>query len=282
MVSAVIITHNRLELLKKAIESALRQTYKDMEIIVVNDNSTDGTKEYLGSIGKIRSINIDAVHSKGGNYARNQGIRHSRGEYIAFLDDDDEWLETKIEKQVQVLEASPEYGMVYARRINSCEGRETLDKEKGLLSGDLSQECFTKTICTSSGMMVRRELFSQIGLFDENLKFWQDFELNIRIANACKIGYISEPLFLYRVSRNQLTKKYNGWLDAVHYIEKKHEALFEKLSPETKKKWELMVYRDAAYRCRACGLKKKQKEYRYKVWKLSGTPVDFIRYVINH
>ena len=97
-VSAVITTHNRCELLLKAIESVKNQTYKNIEIIVVDDASSDSTLDKCRILDGIKYIRINT--SKGGNYARNVGIKNSSGHYIAFLDDDDEWYPTKIEKQL--------------------------------------------------------------------------------------------------------------------------------------------------------------------------------------
>ena len=106
-VSAIITTHNRLELLIKAINSVLNQTYENIELIIVDDNSTDGTRTYIQKLllenKDISYIYISPDDSKGGNYARNLGINAASGEYIAFLDDDDEWLVDKIQKQINFL-----------------------------------------------------------------------------------------------------------------------------------------------------------------------------------
>lgn len=94
LVSAIITTHNRLSLLKRAVESALSQTYKNIEVIVVDDASTDGTPEYCNEL-PLRYIYIPKEESRGGNHARNLGILAAKGEYVAFLDDDDYWLPRK-------------------------------------------------------------------------------------------------------------------------------------------------------------------------------------------
>lgn len=106
LVTAIITTHNRLELLKRAIESVMTQSYPNIELIIVDDHSTDGTDEYCKQLSisthNITYINIPREQSKGGNYARNLGIKNSHGVYIAFLDDDDIWLPEKINLQVQL------------------------------------------------------------------------------------------------------------------------------------------------------------------------------------
>ena len=120
LVSAIITTHNRIELLKRAILSVKNQTYPNIEIIVVNYNSNDGTTEYLNKLSdsssNILHVYISPDESRGGNYARNQGINNAGGDYVAFLDDDDEWMPEKIEKQMELFQQDPLYGMVYCGR----------------------------------------------------------------------------------------------------------------------------------------------------------------------
>ena len=102
-VSAIITTHNRCDLLVRAIESVLSQTYREQECIVVDDASVDDTSEVCKRYPVIY-LQIPKEESRGGNYARNLGIKASKGKYCAFLDDDDYWLPTKIEKQVELIE----------------------------------------------------------------------------------------------------------------------------------------------------------------------------------
>lgn len=288
MVTVIITTHNRRKLLECAVKSVFGQTYKKYKLIIVNDNSTDDTSDYLKTLndmGNVEIIEIDKEHSKGGNYARNLGISKAMGKYVAFLDDDDEWFPKKLEKQVSMLENYKQYGMVYCGRIEELQGkRRRVGFSKGKMDGDLSLECFTKTICTTSSMLIRIDLLKRIGLFDENLNYWQDFELNIRIANETLIGYINEPLFLYRVNYSdklRLTNKYQGWWEAIHYIENKHLSLMEKLPDDIKKYWNIMIYKDAASRCKRCKLLKEQRKNRYHVWKYSNSIIDLIRLIVN-
>ena len=104
--SAIITTRNRKELLEKAIESVLSQTVKDVECVVVDDASEDGTKETYEKDPRIVYVRIDAKDSRGGNYARNQGIAHATGEFLTFLDDDDTWASDKLEKQLALYQKS--------------------------------------------------------------------------------------------------------------------------------------------------------------------------------
>ena len=120
LVSVIITTHNRKEMLVKAIESVLGQTYKKLECIVVDDASTDGTREHITEYinnKRILYYYISENESRGGNYARNVGLENASGDVVAFLDDDDEWTKDKIEKQMQAIKASDNIGLVYQNYI---------------------------------------------------------------------------------------------------------------------------------------------------------------------
>ncbi len=262
MVSAIVTTHNRRKLVKKAIDSVLSQTYKQIECIVVDDAGTDDTsvflKEYIEK-GLIQYIYIPREKSKGGNHARNQGIKASKGEYIAFLDDDDEWLPEKIEKQVNAMENDPEVGFVYCGIITEMNFEpklrilEPIDEIR-YKDGDLSKEVLIRIITTTTTMMVRRCVIDQVGMFDEDLKYWQEYEFSIRILQACKAKCIRENLIIYRIiisDKDRLSNKIYGWEEAVQYIEQKHVKLLGKLSPDEKALREVYKCIDGISRGRA-------------------------------
>lgn len=259
-VSAIITTHNRKELLKRAIESVLNQTYNYLECIVVDDKSNDGTdllcKEY-----PIQYIYISSDESKGGNYARNKGIKAAKGEYIAFLDDDDYWLPNKIEKQMSLIE-SKGCELVYCGRIleivknNEVSYIDLFPNES--FYGDMSKKIL-QTICctTTSNILASRKALFDVGLFDEDLKFWQEYELTIRLAQRKPFYFVNELLTVYRVDKsdkNRLTNKYYAWIDAVKYIHKKHQILYKKLSKLEYFKVNLLICYDAIPRCKSSGL----------------------------
>ncbi len=260
IVTTVITTHNRSQLLRRAIESVLSQTYSPIECIVVDDKSTDNTKEVCDEFPTVHYIYIPPEESKGGNYARNKGIKAAKGEYVAFLDDDDYWLPEKIEKQVKLIERH-ECDLVYCGRtyeIITSEGiqyRNQIPGQEctGNISSKILEEIFTTTSCT----MAKRQKLIDIGMFDESLKFWQEYELQIRLAQYHPFYCVCEPLVVYRCDindRQRLTNKYYEWRNAVKYIREKHKALYQKQSLKEKIcTWQMTTY-DGIGRAKSSGL----------------------------
>ena len=282
-VSCIITTHNRLELLNRAVESVLSQTYKNYELIIVDDASDDSTKEWCIQIeanypNKVKYIRIEKKDSKGGNYARNLGIKNAAGEYLAFLDDDDEWLPSKLDKQVAVMNENEDCVLVYGNRII-----ENVDSKGGIsykqlpftkkYSGDVSKDILTDIFTTTSLILTRKSAVEEVGLFDENLKFWQEYELSIRLAQIGEFLYVDEPLIRYRVNifdNSRLTNKYYEWRKAVKYVRSKHRRLYDSLSSYYKLKSIALIWDDASHRTRTCGLAVKSFVYKnlYKSFRI--------------
>jgi glycosyltransferase involved in cell wall biosynthesis len=202
-VSAVISTFNRADLVGRAIESVINQTYRNMEIIVVDDHSTDNTAEVVKQFGESRVHYIRHERNKGGSAARNTGIKAATGEYIAFLDDDDEWVENKIERQLQYMQ---DFGGVVCRsfipslnRMTQLYKKDTVnprDLRKGFIFGG-----------GTSILLARADILKDT-LFDENLASSQDWDLLVRLASKCKVAYIKEPLVRFNVgSHARITNK---------------------------------------------------------------------------
>jgi glycosyltransferase involved in cell wall biosynthesis len=279
LVSAIITTHNRPLLLNRAIKSVLSQTYKNIECIVVDDKSDDNTKDICASFPTIRYIYISPEESKGGNYARNQGIIASKGRYCAFLDDDDYWLPQKIEKQVQLIK---EKGceLVYCGRKMEIVHKERTSFYSKLpnpsFGGDMHKKILMNICCTTSTMMVSREALFGAGLFDEKLAFWQEYELTIRLAQRKPFFYVNEPLCVYRKDVNdkqRLTNKYWGWKKAVKYIHQKHRGLYKRLTIKEKIKAKVLVWEDAYFnRCNSSGLRWRKRYYRLLIIIFSSIP----------
>lgn len=255
LISVVITTHNRSALLKRAIDSVLSQTYDNIECIVVDDNSNDKTKELCSNYNNIKYIYIPKEESRGGNYARNLGIKSSSGAYVAFLDDDDYWLEDKTEKQL-LLALQSEAKVIYCGRINEIIIN---DEEKKFIKslprddfrGDLSNRIFRMIPTTTSALFVERKLLDEVGLFDEKLRFWQEYDLMIRMAQTSIFDFVNEPLLVYRIDKNdknRLTNHYKPWRKAVKYILKKHHNIISKLNFKDYLRLKLLISNDAYLR----------------------------------
>lgn len=237
MVSVVIPTHNRSDLLPRAIKSVQEQIYSDLEIIVVSDGSTDDTKAVVEGISKKDSrVRFIEYHpARGGNIARNTGIEAAQGEYVAFLDDDDEWLPEKLTKQVAVMESDSKIGLVYTGVHIIYVNEKISYASKSCEAGEMSKKIlFDNYIGTTSTVMLKKSLISQTGMFDENLRALQDYDLWIRFCQHCKVGVVAEELINYYNYTNSkqisaLTQKY---IDSFEYINSKYHDLYETLTPE--------------------------------------------------
>lgn len=259
LVSAIITTHNRLPLLKRAIAGVRNQTYPNIELIVVDDASEDGTAEFCNASG-IRCIHIPPGESKGSNHARNVGLHAANGIYVAFCDDDDYWLPEKTDKQVKLI-TSGDFDFVHCGRraeiVRDGKIHYTDFLPSAQARGDISKTILYNIFCFTITLMIKREALLKAGLFDERLKAWQEYELSIRLAQHGETDYVNEVLCVYRVDvkdPHRLTNKYFGWLDSVRLIYRKHHALYSKLSFREKARVKCLRYSDGIGRAQASGL----------------------------
>ena len=249
--------------MKRAIESVLNQTYKDIECVVVDDAS-DESSEDLCSQYAVRYIYIPKEDSRGGNYARNVGIRTTDGKYVAFLDDDDYWMPTKLEKQVDLISSKDNCEIVYCRRLFEKVRKDgsSFIKEDRVSSysfqGDLSEEILFDIATTTSCILCSRDFLFEIGLFDEALKCWQDYDLTIRAAQKSLIYMVDEPLVVYRqdYSKNaRISNEYYIWPETVSYIFNKYESLYSKLTLKKKLRVKMLIHRVGKKRAKRCGMR---------------------------
>jgi len=197
-VSVIITTYNYSHFLAEAIQSVLDQTFGDFELIVVDDGSTDNTREIVGSFKDHRIKYIYQEH-RGGNAARNVGTSASIGKYIAFLDADDIWLPEKLAMQVRLLDTSPDVAIV-------CSDFYRFDNQSGVITSQawekreinpkialrllLSERAFAVT----STVLIRADVFSEVGYWDESLRINQDWDMFVRIAQRYNFDVVREPL----------------------------------------------------------------------------------------
>lgn len=197
-ISVIIPTYNRLEVLPRAIESVLNQTYRNFELIVVDDGSTDGTRQRYEDDPRI----IYLLRENGGvSAARNSGIEIATGTYIAFLDSDDEWLPRKLEYQIALFKGAPELGFVHTEEIWIRDGvRVNQMKKHRKYGGWLYQRSLPLCVISPSTVMMLKEIFERHGGFDEEYVAGEDYDLWLRITPYYEGGFIEEPLI----------KKYGG------------------------------------------------------------------------
>lgn len=206
LVSAIVPNYNYAHFLRETIDSILGQTYPDIEIIVVDDGSKDNSREVLDSYGD----RVRAIYQKnaGVSAARNNGVRASTGEYLAFLDADDTWLPTKIEKQVARFAADPTLGLVHVGVTEvDADGSVRLERLEGVegdVSGDLLMLKRAGVLGGGSGIMVPREIFDEVEGFDERMSTSADWDLFYQIAGRYPVGFVPELLIKYRVHNSNM------------------------------------------------------------------------------
>ena len=214
LVSIILPTYNCASFLPHSIGTILSQTYNSYEIIVIDDGSTDNTKEVLYPFMQ-RIKYIRSEQNKGLPTARNIGIRPAQGKYIAFIDADDLWLPEKLQTDIEYFETHPEVSMVYSKHINVDEKGEDLNgnTRKQLPSGNIFLQLFSEqNFVISSSVVVRKEVFETTGLFDEQLVNCQDWDMWLRIAFHFKVAGINKPLVKYRHNPHSLSKNRNNVL----------------------------------------------------------------------
>ncbi|MBR0866087.1 glycosyltransferase involved in cell wall biosynthesis [Bradyrhizobium diazoefficiens] len=199
-VSVILPTYNRADLVRYAIASVLDQTYRDFELIVVDDGSTDDTPAVLGSFDDPR-LRCFSQPNKGRSSARNFALHHARGDYIAFQDSDDLYLPTKLAKQVQFLDEHPDYAAVYTSASCIGDNGDSLNfVYRASVSGNIYPDIafFQPVTITLPTVMVRRVVLDETGVFDEAMHRFEDTDLWRRIAKHHLFGAIDEVTCLVR------------------------------------------------------------------------------------
>lgn len=204
MFSVIIPTFNRATLVGQAIRSVLKQQFDDVEIIVVDDGSTDETPQVVAKVGA--PVLYVRQENRGAAAARNHGIALAKGQYVAFLDSDDLFLPDKLRIQSAVLDSNPSVGMVYARALIMDEVGTILPRHWG---GNLSGWIYPQMLfmyssfITTPTVMVRAEVLREIGGFDEKMQVCEDLDLWRRIARRYQIHHVLQPLAMIRERSEQ-------------------------------------------------------------------------------
>ncbi len=191
-------------------DSVLAQTFQPIEVIVIDDGSTDRTQEALASYDdRITALCQD---NGGVSHARNVGIRAASGECIAFLDSDDAWLPHKLERQIAAMTAQPQFPLCHTEEIWIRNGiRVNPMKKHQKRGGYIFPYCLPLCVVSPSSAVLRREVFGEVGLFDESLPACEDYDLWLRIAYRHEVLFLEEPLLVkYGGHEDQLSRKYWG------------------------------------------------------------------------
>jgi glycosyltransferase involved in cell wall biosynthesis len=207
-VSVIIAAYNYGRYLAGALDSVVQQTYRDWELIIVDDGSTDETAAVVAPYLRDVRIRYQRTDHTGQSAAKNSGISLARGRLFAFLDADDLWMPTKLEKQVALFKANPTVGVVYARRLLMDElGRRLEFEQPGLFRGRVLEAMFRNNFICFSSAIIHRRVFRHVGLFDESLTLAVDYEFWLRAAAAYAFDYVDEPLVHYRTGHANLSQR---------------------------------------------------------------------------
>ena len=206
-VSVIIPTHNRAATISRAVESVLRQSYKHIEIIVVDDGSEDETQNILKSQQGVKIISLDAT--RGVSAARNEGVAVSSGEWIAFLDSDDEWMPEKLDKQLELANRE-NLPLIHGEEIWIRNGKRVNPKNKHQKSGgDIFEKCLKLCLISPSAALIKRDVFEEMGGFDEKFPVCEDYDLWLKITSLYRVGFISVPILIkYGGHSDQLSRRY--------------------------------------------------------------------------
>jgi len=288
-ISAVITTKSRVQLLKRAVQSVLDQTYPHMEMIIVDDASEDETQAYCLGLSaerpEINYIRIEKEDSQGGNHARNVGIEAASGEYIAFLDDDDAWLPEKTAKQAAELMKHPEcigvtcyYRMIYSFGMRECSvvertpcnmlENEVFEKQNGAI--------FYTAVGVTSALLLRKRALTDVGGFDTGFCALQEFDLVFRLRQKGTFCYVAEALTDYYnyfgTHNDQISCNMDKLLSAFAFMEKKYSAHFAQLEQRHKTEWAIYKHTACFERCMRIGLPKQGRRYLLEILKISKNP----------
>ncbi len=237
-VSVVLPSYNRAYCVSRAIESVLRQTYADLELIVVDDCSTDSTQDLLKSIADPRLRIIRHEKNRGVAGARNTGIAAARAPLVAFQDSDDEWCVTMLEKQMaRRAEMGPDHQVSYCAKI--IHGRDNHGNfgsryaaympspDRQVVEGDVLSEILRNAIVSTQTLVTTKALLDEVGGFDETLRVGEDWELTIRLARRTKFAFIEEPLVMTYLMGDSITHRRLSGAHTAQVVMEKHRDLMD-------------------------------------------------------
>ncbi len=225
LVSVVIPVHNREDTIKRAIDSVLHQSYSNLELIIVDDGSTDHTLDIIRKYSDTRIRVIELQKCGGANAARNKGISCARGEYIAFQDSDDEWMEHKLEHQMAYMLSCGFFAGFCAYDLIEGDYSITLPEDysnRERYEENLPKELTWHNVISTQTLVVKRDIIENLGGFDNEMPRLQDYEFVIRLVQQIPVGYVSEVLVNVYRTKSCISNDGLGMLRAVALLLEKH------------------------------------------------------------
>ena len=210
-VSVIIPTLNRINTLQRAIDSVIAQSFKSIEIIVVDNGSSDGSVKMLKKY--YPTVKVIHEHKVGVSASRNKGIKYASSPWIAFLDSDDAWDQNKLEKQINLLHNSHDkYRLIHTNEIWIRNGKKINQMKKHQkFGGYIFNECLSLCCVSPSSVLIDRSIFDDMGLFNENLPVCEDYDMWLRICSKEEVLFLDEKLTLkYGGHKDQLSKSHWG------------------------------------------------------------------------
>lgn len=230
-VSVIIPVYNRVNTIKRSIDSVLCQTYDNFELIIVDDGSTDNIYKIISSYKDSRVRYFRTAKRYGANHARNLGIQNAEGEYIAFQDSDDLWLKDKLEKQMDIFKKNSQIDVVWCRyrRFTSSGMCQIVPENYGFdkLQKGIEKILTNGNVIGTPTMIVRKKCFEKAGTFDEEIQRFQDWEFCIRFSQKFRFYFIDETLVEAYESEQSITNT-NSAMESQFLILRKHQDFFEK------------------------------------------------------
>lgn len=224
-VSIIIPTYNRSHILGRAIDSVLKQTFTDYELLIIDDASTDGTEDLVKKYNDNRIQYYKHDRNKGAPAARNTGLRFARGEFIAFLDSDNEWLPDRLRKQVEMfLQVGDAVGVIYANNkvIDEVNHKEYVWAFG--LKGNLYREFLQRPFMDFITPLIRKSCFDKIGPMDEKVPSYQEWDTFLRISKYYDFDYVPEILAVYYFHKgNTYSQDAMRIVNGYSYVFKKHK-----------------------------------------------------------
>lgn len=210
LVSVIIPTFNRRHCIARALDSVFAQTHSNLQVLVIDDGSTDDTMDFIQATYPL--VELHTQTNQGVSHARNQGIKRAQGNWIALLDSDDAWLPDKITQQITALQDNPDEYLCHTEEIWYRHHRRVNPMHKHQKYGGwIYPRCLERCLISPSSVLIKKELFDQVGHFDEHLPACEDYDLWLRITAFYPVLFLSTPLTIkYGGHADQLSRRYWG------------------------------------------------------------------------